>query len=136
MSQRFNPNKFVPCRYFLQNQCRKGNSCEFSHDFDTPTAILSDGPPPCAFFLNGHCARGDTCKFPHLTKKEIIEKERRKKKKENQNLSGDSGKGVSKGCSPKESVKVDPNLVTTARVPFSFADAVGNHRRPFCKITR
>jgi len=79
----FNPNKFIPCRYFLQGQCKLGSKCEYSHTTDKPVHILKDGPPICAFYLKGDCRYGNDCKFRHLTKKQL-------KQSEEQNLQSSS----------------------------------------------
>jgi hypothetical protein len=50
------------CKFFLKNNCDKGNTCKFVHDKDIC----------CNYFFDGKCKRKDNCKFKHditITKK-------------------------------------------------------------------
>ena len=55
------------CRYFLQNACRKGKNCPFSHD-------RSQSQPPsnvCRFYLQGNCSYGSRCRYDHVRPKAL-----------------------------------------------------------------
>eukprot|EP00884_Botryococcus_braunii_P021002 jgi/Botrbrau1/7586/Bobra.0159s0035.1 len=51
-----------PCRFFMQGNCRYGDSCAFSH-------LITPGPVPgrrvCTYFMQGGCHYGDDCQFEH-----------------------------------------------------------------------
>ncbi|KAH8904039.1 hypothetical protein BR93DRAFT_161037 [Coniochaeta sp. PMI_546] len=80
----------VPCQFYAQGRCRKGNSCPFSHAegggqkavASTPTLVAatagltinSAAPTPqvdsrsrisCRFNSRGACSKGDDCPFAH-----------------------------------------------------------------------
>merc|ERR1712048_1273865 len=46
----------IPCKYFKQGECSKGDRCNFSHTGEAP---------PCSLFLLGKCTRGEECPFSH-----------------------------------------------------------------------
>jgi len=64
----------VPCKFFAQGRCSKGNMCQFSHE--QPQAVRPRCPPartaspgcrkvPCRFYVEGRCRKGDQCTFSH-----------------------------------------------------------------------
>lgn len=120
---RTNPTKLIPCRYFLQNLCKLGKNCPYSHDFDKKVAILPDAPPVCAFFMQGYCMYGESCKFRHLTKKEFQEEERRKNEQPEQSSSKPRLKPLGSPEKPPEEV-LDINKISFKPKPVNFARAV------------
>ena len=48
----------VACIHYLQNKCKFGKSCRFSH---LPSAVR----PPCRFFRLGLCTKGEDCLYSH-----------------------------------------------------------------------
>jgi len=97
--------KLVDCYWFLQNQCKKGDACEYRHckaaidkspckfwpgctnqncSFQHPSAGIVNkerSQTPCLYFLQGKCTKGDACPFQHTAPeqqdKEIQEKKRK-----------------------------------------------------------
>jgi len=77
--------KLTDCYWFLQDQCKKGESCEYRHSqgaHDNPTTCKfwlqnqctdkdckfrhpSGVKAPCVFFAQGKCLRGDACPYLH-----------------------------------------------------------------------
>lgn len=59
--------KQVPCKFFSQGRCAKGDLCEFSHDPEMYRPKLMDQKKPvlCTFFEQGNCIRGEACPFAH-----------------------------------------------------------------------
>lgn len=59
--------KKVPCRFFAQFRCAKGNDCEFSHDPEMflPRPLERKTSLACNFYEQGRCSRGDACPFAH-----------------------------------------------------------------------
>ncbi|KAK7030734.1 hypothetical protein R3P38DRAFT_3266466 [Favolaschia claudopus] len=54
--------KRVPCLFFAQNRCSKGETCSFSHDVSKP-----DVNRPCKYFLQGSCRNRESCRFFHAS---------------------------------------------------------------------
>jgi len=83
------------CFWFMQNQCTKGESCEYRHSeaardnsstckywqegkcsnqnciFKHPSGVQAAGKAersriPCFFFQNGSCTKGSSCSFSHI----------------------------------------------------------------------
>ncbi|KAF8590116.1 hypothetical protein K439DRAFT_207378 [Ramaria rubella] len=50
------------CKYFLNGNCRKGDSCSFSH---SNVEIVKK--KLCKYFESGQCYKGDSCTFLHVT---------------------------------------------------------------------
>ncbi|KUI70912.1 mRNA 3'-end-processing protein yth-1 [Cytospora mali] len=49
------------CKHWLRGLCKKGESCEFLHEFNLRKM------PECNFFLrNGFCSNGDECLYLHI----------------------------------------------------------------------
>jgi len=67
MAQGNKKAKKVPCRFFAQFRCAKGNDCEFSHDAEMflPRSLEQKTPLACTFYEQGRCSRGDACPFAH-----------------------------------------------------------------------
>ena len=53
----------VPCKYWLEGNCGKGNECSFSHDSQPKTQTTEI----CKFFLTGSCLKGKKCPYSHDT---------------------------------------------------------------------
>merc|ERR1712224_548035 len=65
----------MPCKFFAQGICAKGESCRFSHD--SPAFAVASGVnrdfkvggnryfTPCKFFQLGVCSKGAACTFSH-----------------------------------------------------------------------
>eukprot|EP01138_Halocafeteria_seosinensis_P009642 gb/GECG01009853.1/.p1 GENE.gb/GECG01009853.1/~~gb/GECG01009853.1/.p1 ORF type:complete len:580 (+),score=73.67 gb/GECG01009853.1/:1-1740(+) len=56
---------YMPCRFWLQGTCEKGDACPFSHEFDSrkqkPESLIA-----CKFYFDsGWCRNGDSCPFSH-----------------------------------------------------------------------
>ena len=76
-------HKKVVCRYWLNNCCKKGDTCEFLHSFDEermpecrkgslcgdPSCFLKhpskDDKPVCPNFSAGFCSLGHSCQWRH-----------------------------------------------------------------------
>lgn len=56
----------VPCRYWMEGKCSKGDECTFSHavkpNKSTEEAKSTD---VCRYHIAGNCLKGDTCMFSH-----------------------------------------------------------------------
>ena len=85
----------VPCRFFLRDQCNKGDACLFSHapvseeqkqDSVKPASTDRSKTPHsehnkrsssrvrsmhCFNFVKGSCANGENCSWAHLTAEEV-----------------------------------------------------------------
>jgi len=49
------------CKHWLRGLCKKGESCEFLHEYNLRKM------PECNFFVrNGHCSNGDECLYLHI----------------------------------------------------------------------
>ncbi|KAK6829642.1 hypothetical protein PG990_012108 [Apiospora arundinis] len=49
------------CKHWLRALCKKGESCEFLHEYNLRKM------PECNFFLrNGYCSNGDECLYLHI----------------------------------------------------------------------
>uniref|UniRef100_A0A1I7Y2U7 RING-type E3 ubiquitin transferase n=1 Tax=Steinernema glaseri TaxID=37863 RepID=A0A1I7Y2U7_9BILA len=48
------------CRYFVNNCCRKGDRCSFSHDRNSRQDLT------CRFYNQGYCAYGANCRYDHV----------------------------------------------------------------------
>jgi len=82
--------KVIDCYWFLQNQCRKGDACEYRHSyaalennttckfwtsgqchsalciFRHPSGAQAKGrSPACIFYAQRTCSKGDACPFRH-----------------------------------------------------------------------
>jgi len=57
----------VPCKFWVEGRCWKGNGCEFSHeDLDTkPRPLMLKRAEECTYFVKGQCTRGVACPFAH-----------------------------------------------------------------------
>jgi len=55
------------CKFYAENRCLKGSSCEFSHDANAlpNLPLASKTELECAFFSKGQCTRGAGCPFAH-----------------------------------------------------------------------
>jgi len=59
--------KMVPCRYFQEGRCSKGEECPFLHDLSVRYDPSTDPQkrPICIFFAQGLCKKGEACTFLH-----------------------------------------------------------------------
>ncbi len=49
------------CKHWLRGLCKKGESCEFLHEYNLRKM------PECNFFVrNGYCSNGDECLYLHI----------------------------------------------------------------------
>ena len=49
------------CKHWLRGLCKKGESCEFLHEYNVRKM------PECNFFVrNGYCSNGDECLYLHI----------------------------------------------------------------------
>ncbi len=56
----------VPCRYWMEGKCSKGDSCTFSHlQRPNKTAEEAKSGEVCRFHISGSCLKGDACLFSH-----------------------------------------------------------------------
>ena len=54
----------MPCRFWLQGHCEKGDQCPFMHPTEPQQHVSS--LIPCKFFFDrGFCRNGDACPFSH-----------------------------------------------------------------------
>lgn len=55
------PFNSLVCKHWLRSLCKKGETCEFLHEFNLRKM------PECNFFLrNGFCSNGDECLYLHI----------------------------------------------------------------------
>lgn len=55
------PFNSLVCKHWLRGLCKKGDTCEFLHEFNLRKM------PECNFFLrNGFCSNGDECLYLHI----------------------------------------------------------------------
>ncbi|KAJ7767418.1 hypothetical protein DFH07DRAFT_327723 [Mycena maculata] len=61
--------KTVPCVFFQQGRCAKGDECHFAHTASNASDIRSNvsASMHCKFFRQGLCTRGENCTFVHDT---------------------------------------------------------------------
>jgi len=53
--------KKTVCIHWMQNQCKKGDKCEFLHVYD------EDKIPPCRYYMKDQqCQKGDKCTYMHV----------------------------------------------------------------------
>nr|GMC89206.1 putative RING-type E3 ubiquitin transferase C3H69 isoform X1 [Ipomoea batatas] len=52
--------KGVPCKFFAQGGCLKGEHCEFLHELRTPPNNI------CTYYQKGICAFGSRCRYEHV----------------------------------------------------------------------
>eukprot|EP00434_Breviolum_minutum_P042750 symbB.v1.2.038065.t1/scaffold5805.1/size23493/2 len=59
--------KDIPCRYWQNGFCSKGESCPFSHEGEQkePPQAQNFKTILCKYFAQGNCTRGDSCNFAH-----------------------------------------------------------------------
>ncbi|BFI27838.1 E3 ubiquitin-protein ligase makorin [Marchantia polymorpha subsp. ruderalis] len=50
----------VLCKYFMHGACYKGESCEFSHNWDDPASNV------CIYYQRGYCSYGSKCRYEHV----------------------------------------------------------------------
>ncbi|KAK4787721.1 hypothetical protein SAY86_011554 [Trapa natans] len=50
----------VLCKYFAHGACLKGEYCEFSHDWSSPSNNI------CTFYQKGICSFGSRCRYEHV----------------------------------------------------------------------
>lgn len=63
-------NKSIPCRFFMNGECKKGKDCLFLHDDKI-----------CKHFYNGYCKYGDKCKLIHYINNDLKNNSKKSKKK-------------------------------------------------------
>jgi len=54
------PKNLTDCYWYLQNQCIKGEACEYRHNESALTNTTV-----CKFWLEGNCPNDENCKFRH-----------------------------------------------------------------------
>ncbi|PJF17542.1 hypothetical protein PSACC_02640 [Paramicrosporidium saccamoebae] len=56
----------VPCRYWMEGKCSKGDECTFSHA-SRPNRSVEDAKSEdvCRFHIAGNCLKGDNCMYSH-----------------------------------------------------------------------
>lgn len=56
----------VPCRYWMEGKCTKGNDCTFSHA-NRPNKSVDEAKSEdvCRFHIAGNCLKGDKCMYSH-----------------------------------------------------------------------
>lgn len=56
----------VPCRYWMEGKCSKGDTCTYSHaNRPNKTAEEAKSQEVCRFHIAGTCLKGDACLFSH-----------------------------------------------------------------------
>lgn len=53
------------CRYFVQGNCVRGESCNFLHPRDSAPPGAASSSEVCRNFVAGRCTRGESCHFLH-----------------------------------------------------------------------
>lgn len=84
----------VPCKFFEQGHCPRGEKCGFSHDprDSQPKPLDHKRAEECSFFRKGMCTRGAGCAFAHGQEELLVieslraEKERQLVRKEREAL--------------------------------------------------
>jgi hypothetical protein len=79
----------VPCAFFAQGRCRKGDDCTFLHAGTSSVQVAASHDPksqrmipvnyrtvPCGFFAQGRCRKGDDCTFLHSTEDDVVGSQR------------------------------------------------------------
>lgn len=57
------PNKRTVCKHWLRGLCKKGDQCDYLHEFDMRRI------PECRFYATfGFCNNGDECLYLHVDK--------------------------------------------------------------------
>ena len=56
----------VPCRYWMEGKCSKGDECTFSHAIK-PHRTVEEAKTEeiCRFHIVGNCLKGDSCLYSH-----------------------------------------------------------------------
>jgi hypothetical protein len=54
----------TPCKYFQQNNCTRGDQCQFRHD-PLPSDLPLSSHRLCSYFLRGSCQYGTNCRNNH-----------------------------------------------------------------------
>ena len=59
------------CRFFLNGNCTRGDTCNFSHNLSTASSLPGQGAAssttqPCRFFQRGYCSYGEQCRYAHV----------------------------------------------------------------------
>nr|XP_006824004.1 PREDICTED: zinc finger CCCH domain-containing protein 4-like isoform X2 [Saccoglossus kowalevskii] len=54
------PRSKVPCKFYMDGKCSKGEHCPFSH-----AGAQNKKNELCKFYLNSNCVKGDQCLFLH-----------------------------------------------------------------------
>jgi hypothetical protein len=68
-TQRIAVQRRLPCKFFMEGKCKKGEvDCPFSHDV-TPNKTVSEAKKEevCKFYLRKACLKGDLCPYGHDT---------------------------------------------------------------------
>lgn len=56
----------VPCRYWMEGKCSKGDECTFSHAIKpNKTADEAKSEEVCRFHIAGNCLKGENCMYSH-----------------------------------------------------------------------
>ena len=55
---------FIPCKFYAQGRCIKGDACPSSHPLPG-NVVNTQAFGPCKFFRRGQCTMGDLCSFEH-----------------------------------------------------------------------
>lgn len=60
------PKPRVPCRYFMEGKCSKGDECTFSHALrPNKTTEEARSEEVCRFHMAGNCLKGEGCMYSH-----------------------------------------------------------------------
>lgn len=54
------PKTHLICKFYLENKCKKGLDCSYTHEGTIPKR-----PEQCKFYLQGFCSKGPLCMFLH-----------------------------------------------------------------------
>lgn len=94
--------KLIDCYWFLQDQCKKDNACEYRHSqaaHDTQTVCKhwqqnqctneackfrhpSGNKTFCMFFAQGKCSKGDACPYQHVSPDNQLFEQKKKEEDE------------------------------------------------------
>lgn len=56
----------VPCRYWMEGKCGKGDNCTFSHAMKpNKTVEEAKSIEVCKYHIAGNCLKGESCMFSH-----------------------------------------------------------------------